>query len=264
MKKFAVISPIVLVCFIVSNAMAASSLYKQKKYFGPIPQNSFNISIGFIDGPNADYLNEYLANLAVTGNLEFGGNVGGGGEYFYDDIKTVPYVSLGYERMISPLHFLRATLSFVYLKSEGYGNYNTGNPITYLDVERTFKVYYLSLDLGFAYYLAEPKVHTLVPYVSGGFSSVFPMVRLETSLALEDGSPYDSPELDISQNSFEPGIHMEFGIKYFITNRYAAGMEGRYQISQSKFKVHTPYFNNTSLDIDYSGLSLSINLYYNF
>ena len=39
----------------------------------------------------------------------------------------------------------------------------------------------------------------------------------------------------------------------------AAGMEGRYQMSQSKFDIH-----NANFDLDYSGLSLAVNFYYYF
>ena len=44
---------------------------------------------------------------------------------------------------------------------------------------------------------------------------------------------------------------------YFITNRYAAGLEGKYQMSQSKFYIHDGNF-----DLNYSGFILSLNLIY--
>ncbi|TFG88263.1 MAG: hypothetical protein E4H16_05340, partial [Candidatus Atribacteria bacterium] len=194
MKRLIVISLVVLTCFISTTVIASPSLYKQKKSFGPISEQNFNFSIGFIDGPNVDYLNEHLNWWAVQR----------GGTYVYDDFTTVAYASAGYEKMISPLHFLRATLSFSYMKSEGYGDYFSAvEPITYLTVDRTFKAYYLSFDLGFAYYMVEPEVRTLVPYFAGGFSSVFPMMRLETdAVDVGTGDSFSTPDENISQNSY--------------------------------------------------------------
>ncbi|MBN2070345.1 MAG: outer membrane beta-barrel protein [Candidatus Krumholzibacteriota bacterium] len=249
MKRLSGFSLIVLACFISTSIAASPSLYKQKKYFGPISPDNFNFSIGFIDGPNADYLNEYLHWWAQQD----------GGEYIYDDITTVAYASAGYERMISPLHFLRATLAFTYLKSSGSGDYYTVDPILHINADRTFKVYYLSLDLGFAYYMVEPEVRALIPYISGGFSSVFPLMRLETDAELDNGDSFSTPGENVKQNSYESGLHLEFGMKYFLTNQYALGLEGRYQMSQSKFRMH-----NSNFDIDFSGLSLALNLYYHF
>ncbi|MBN2183834.1 MAG: hypothetical protein JW746_00750 [Candidatus Krumholzibacteriota bacterium] len=250
MKKTVVISLVVLACFISTTVTASPPVYKQRKYFGPISPQNFNFSIGFIDGPNADYVNEHLSWWAGQR----------GGTYVYDDFTTVAYASAGYEKMISPFHFLRAVLSYSYMKSEGSGDYYTQtDPIEHINVDRIFKAHYLSLDLGLAYYMVEPEVRTLIPYFSGGFSAVFPIMKLETDAFLDDGTSFSAPDENISQNSFETGLHMEFGMKYFITNRYAAGLEGRYQMAQSKLRIH-----NSNFDVDFAGLSLALNFFYHF
>ncbi len=251
MKNSVVISLTVLSFLISSTVTASPSVYKQKKYFGPISPQNFSLSIGFIDGPNADYVNEHLSWWAEQRQ----------GTYVYEDFTTVAYASAGYERMISPFHFLRATLSFSYMKSEGSGEYFTQEePIQHIYVDRIFKAYYLSLDLGFAYYLVEPEVRTLIPYLAGGFSSVFPILKLESdAYDTSTGDSFSTPDEEISQNTYEAGLHMEFGMKYYITNMYALGLEGRYQMAQSKLKMH-----NSNFDVDFAGLSLAMNFYYHF
>jgi len=125
--------------------------------------------------------------------------------------------------------------------------------------ERTLKAYLLSLDVGFLYYMVKPEVQQIAPYIGGGFSGFIPMERLETTMYTESGDHYPNPNETISENSFEVGVHGEFGIVYYITNRYTAGLEGRYQKSQSKFTIHGGNF-----DVDYSGLTLSLVLQYFF
>lgn len=252
MKKITIILSLLLLSTTISNTAGAQRLYKQKKYFGPIPANNLNINIGFIDGPSAEYLIDHLGEWAIQR----------GGEDYFDNISTAPFAQVGYERMITPFHFLKVNITYGYLKTTSLGYFvkqELEPPNTYLEIDRTFKVHYVSLDLGLAYYLIEPKVKALAPYVAGGFSAVFPMARLETDATTDDGSAYDLPGENIDQNTFESGLHMEFGMRYYLTNRYAAGLEGRYQMSQSKFKIH-----NGNFDLDYSGLSLSMNFYYFF
>jgi len=50
---------------------------------------------------------------------------------------------------------------------------------------------------------------------------------------------------------------VEFGMNYYITNRYAFGIEGKYLMAHSKFYIH-----NSNFDLNYSGLALSLNLIY--
>ena len=106
----------------------------------------------------------------------------------------------------------------------------------------------------------EPKVRALTPYISGGFSGAVPFVKLETGgTRQEGGASFSLPDENVDKSSFQTGIHVEFGMRYLFSNRQAAGLEGRYQMSQSKFEIHGGNF-----DIDYSGLALAVNYYLYF
>jgi hypothetical protein len=183
----------------------------------------------------------------------------GGGES-WEDWSTSFYSRLQYQRQITPNHVITVSGNFSYLSASANGDYYTlSEPITYLMTERTLKVYLLSLDVGFLYYMVKPEVQQMAPYIGGGFSAFVPMERLEATMYTESGAVFANPGETISENSFEVGLHGEFGLLYFISNRYAAGIEGRYQKSQSKFTIHGGNF-----DVDYSGLTLSLVLQYYF
>jgi len=232
------------------DAAAQTSLYRQKKYYGPIPVNGLSLHVGFVDGPDHQNLTDHLIFWARQR----------AGEENWENWTTSFYAKAGYQRRISPFHFLTANLNFAYLAAEGFGDYVTlTEPSYYLLSERKLKTYLLSLDIGFHYYMVEPEVRSIAPYIGGGFSGVIPMERLETTLRLEDGTPFPSGGETVSENSLEVGVHGEFGLVYFITNRYSAGMEGRYALSQSKFDIHGGNF-----DVDYSGLFLSLLMTYYF
>ncbi|MCK4538371.1 MAG: hypothetical protein KAV42_06195 [Candidatus Krumholzibacteria bacterium] len=253
MKKTFLFISVLVAIFFANSIQADPSVYKKKKYFGPIPLSNINFSFGFIDGPDDEYLTDHLAHWA---QLQ-------GGKDYFEKISTSPYASIGYEKMVSPFHFFRGNISFCYLKNESIGDFIKEIPDAdniALDIKRQLKIYYLSFDLGFAYYLVEPKVRALAPYVAGGFSGVIPMVKLETDAVDTDtGASYDLPDENLDQTTFQSGLHIEFGMRYLISNRIAAGMEGKYQMSQSKFDIH-----NANFDLDYSGLSLALNFYYYF
>ena len=254
MKRFLQMSIVFIVMITAADAGFAQTLFKQKKYFGPIPFNTVSLSIGFIDGPSAELLAADLDHWALTE-----------GRAGYDDfelISTSPFARVGYQRQLTPNHFLRTSFCFSYLKTSSLGFYHAINdpPPFGIDIKRTLKIYLLSLEIGFAYYLISPEVRHISPYVGGGFAAIFPLVRLDNeSFLSDDGSPFPNPGENVSRNSLEAGIHGEFGMTYYITNRYSAGIEGRYQMAQSKFYTH-----KGNSDIDYAGFSLSMNLYHHF
>ncbi len=255
MNRRAIMLSVLIACLLTSAVYAAPSVYKEKKYFGPIPKRNVNFSFGFIDGPDDEYL---------TDHLEFWAQLTGGRDYF-QDISTAPYAQVSYEHQVTPFHFFRGSLSFCYLTNESTGFVNVAvpaedPPLARIDIDRTLKVYYFSLDIGFGYYLIEPKVRALTPYVSGGFSGAVPVVRLETDgTRTEGGEPFSLPGENVDKTTFQAGIHAEFGMRYLISNRQAAGLEGRYQMSQSKFEIHDGNF-----DLDHSGLSLAVTYFLYF
>jgi hypothetical protein len=250
MKRYVLLSIILAMIMVSADADAAPPIFKQKKYFGPIPFNTVSISIGFIDGPSAEYLFDHLDNWAVQRN----------GRDIYDDFATSPFARLGFERQVTPNHFIRTSFCFSYLKATSAGYYVAQYPDTNyaLDIERTFEVFLLSVDLGFSYYIIPPEVRRFSPYIGGGFGFVFPLARLNTD-SFSAGRPFSNPAENISRDSMQAGLHSEFGMIYYITNRYSATVEGRYQMAQSKFYIHEANFV-----INYAGFTLSMNFNYHF
>ncbi len=245
MKRFPSFILVALVLFCSAEAGSAPPLFKEKKYFGPVPVNSINVNFGFIDGPSIEYLAEHFDNWATMR----------GGFDTFKDIGGSPFARIGYSRQVSPNHFVKTVLSLSYLKSTSTGEYVAEFPDTLipLSIGRKFEIYLLSFDLGFSYHIMPPEARQLSPYIGAGFSFVFPLTRLSTDSYEEDGSYFSNPEENISQNSDEVGIYGEFGILYYVSNRYSLGFEGRYQMAQSKY-----YHHDGNFDIRYSGFALSI------
>jgi opacity protein-like surface antigen len=241
----ALVAVAVLAC---STAHSAPPIFKEKKYFGPMPYNSFSLSIGFLDGADFKYLTDALNNWAVARH----------GYDTFEELPLGPNVRLSYERRLTPNHFLKLSSSFSYLKQNSIGAYVAQYPDTNysLDIERTLKVYLLSLEAGFSYYFIPPEPERFSPYAGAGFSAVVPMVHLHTDSFL-DGRTFANPAESISQSSFQAGLHMEFGMSYFLSNRYAFGLEGKYQMAQSKFDIHGGNF-----DLSYTSLILSLSMIY--
>ncbi len=249
MKRFTcLVSAVILLCAATAS-LAGPPVFKQKKYYGPIPANMLSFSMGFIDGPTAEHLIDHFENWANERN----------GQDIWTDFSNSPFFLAGYQYQLTPNHFFRSSVSFSYLSTESIGDYVAqGDSLFQLQIDRTLKIYLLSLELGFIYYVMEPEVRNFSPYVGGGFSTVFPFVRLDNESFFE-GNSFDNPGETRSKNSYQAGMHVEFGMIYYITNKYSAAMEGRLQMAQSKFKMH-----NGNFDLDYQGFSLGLNLNYHF
>jgi hypothetical protein len=252
MKKYSVIILVVVSLLACSVAQGAPPIFKEKKLFGPIPYNSLSFAAGFLDGADFTYLTEHLNNWA---------NLHGKGSDTFKELSPAPYGRLSYERQLTPNHFFKGSTSLSYINTSSDGNYvaDINDTTKYnLAIERTLKAYLLTIEAGFSYYFVSPEPQRASPYVGAGFAAVFPMVRLDTKSTMkEGGASFPNPGENVSRNSFEAGLHMEFGMNYFFTNRYAAGLEGKYQMSQSKFYIHGGNF-----DLKYAGFILSLNLIY--
>lgn len=227
---------------------AEPTVFKQKKYFGPIPYNSLQVGVGFLDGADFDYLFEHLDIWASKRN----------GFDTWEEVSNSPYAHMRYERQLTPNHFFKSAASLAYISSSSVGEYYAQFPDTtlFLTFERDISVYLLALDIGFSYYFTSPEPQRASPYAGGGFSAVIPMVRLKTD-CMDDGKPFSNPAENVSENSLQAGLHLEFGLNYYFSDRYAAGLEGRYQMSQSKFDIHGGNF-----DLKYSGIVFTLNFIY--
>lgn len=245
MKRYSVFVLVVVSLLASSVAQGAPPIFKEKKLFGPIPYNSFSVAVGFLDGPDFDYLTEHLDNWAKE---RYGSET-------FEELSPSPYGRLTYERQLTPNHFLKASTGLSYIHTSSDGNYVAmfSDTNIALDIERTLEVYLLTFEAGFSYYFVPPEPQRVCPYVGAGFAAVVPMVRLETKSTTSDGEPFDNPGENVSQNSFEAGLHLEFGMNYYFSNRYAVGFEGKYQMAQSKFYIHDANF-----DLSYAGFMLTL------
>ena len=251
MKKHSIFALVVLSLLVCSIAQGAPPIFKEKKYFGPIPYNSIFLAVGFYDGADYTYLTEHFD---IWAKARYGSDT-------FEELSPAPYGRLSYERQLTPNHFFKGSAGMSYINTSSDGSYvaivdDTTN--VELAIERTLKVYLLAFEAGFSYYFTPPEPQRFSPYVGAGFAAIVPMVRLDTESTKKiDGTPFANPTEDVSRNSFEAGLHLEFGMTYFITNRYAAGLEGKYQMAQSKFYIH-----NGNFDLKHSGFILSLNLIY--
>ena len=254
MKRIIFVSTFLLVAALVIDACAAPPLFKQRKYYGPVPFNTVSFSVGFIDGPSAEYLIEHLNWWTVERN----------GYDEWEDFTTSPFARLGYERQMTPNHFFRTSISFGYLSGSSHGEYvatvtEADTLANYaLSIDRDLAVYLFMLEAGFSYFFISPEARSFSPYVGVGFSAAIPIVRLQTD-SFNEGRPFPNPGETIGRESFEVGFHAELGMVYYITNRYSAALEGRFQQAQSEFYIHDANF-----DIDYGGFTLTLNLNHHF
>jgi opacity protein-like surface antigen len=250
MRRY-LIPAILLAAFLAaSTTQAAPPIFKEKKYFGPIPYNSISISAGFLDGADFKNLTDHLNEWAVARH----------GVDNFEDISLGTYGRVSYERQLTPNHFLKLSGAFNYITQSSVGNYVASLNDTLnvpLNITRDFKVYLVSLEAGFNYYFVPPEPERFSPYAGAGFAGVIPITRLKTESRTEDGAPFSNPGEDVSHNSFQAGLHLEFGMSYFLSNRYAMALEGKYQMAQSKFDIHGGNF-----DLSYTGFILSLNLTY--
>lgn len=250
MKRHLIAAILIAVICASSTAHAAPPIFKEKKYFGPMPFSNVSLSAGFLDGADFSLLTDALNNWAVARN----------GHDTFGNLALAPSVRLSYEYQMTPNHFLKVSSSFSYLKQGSVGAYVAEYPDTNysLDIARTLKVYLLTFEAGFSYYFVPPAPESFSPYAGAGFAAVVPLVRLDTESSLhETGQPFANPGENVSQNSFQAGLHLEFGMNYYLSNRFALGMEGKYQMAQSKFDVHGANF-----DLKYTGFILAINVVY--
>lgn len=249
MKKYAILL-VVFSLLVCSAAQSAPPIFKEKKLFGPMPPNGLTLSIGFLDGADFSYLTDHLNEWAVERN----------GLDTFEELSPAPHGRLAYERPLTPNHFFKGSAGLTYISTSSDGDYvasiddTTNVP---LDIERTLEVYLLSFEIGFSYYFTPPEPQSFSPFVGAGFSAVVPMVSLTTESWTSDGEPFENPGENVEQSSLQAGLHLELGLSYFITNRFAAGLEGKYQMAQSKFEIHGGNF-----DLSYTGFILTLNVTY--
>jgi hypothetical protein len=129
-----------------------------------------------------------------------------------------------------------------------------------LDFDRAFDVLLFSIDASGFFFFQDASVKEFQTYLGGGFSLFFPYAKYTEDLAYSDtGEPYSATET--SQWSVEPGVHAVLGFLYHFKPTMAFNMEGRAQMSQSKFELDyltTTGWQTLSFDVDYTGFVLSV------
>jgi hypothetical protein len=252
MKTSLFLSILLVLAILCPPAHSAPPIYREKQYFGPIPWNSLSLSFGFFDGGNIDNLTEYLASYAKSNH----------GFDTFEQLSIRPYARLNYDRQLTPNHFLRLSTSFTYLQSSSLGALVLTLPSADtlanfdLDIERSFKAYLFSMEGGFLYYFVPPEVQRFSPYAGAGLGVIVPVVRLKTS-AFQTGEPFTGADGNFSKTSVQAAAHVEFGMNYYLTNRYAVAIEGRYEMAQSKLRVY-----RGNIDLDYAGFMLTLTFAY--
>ena len=235
----------------------ADPILKPKKYHGPIPRRSFGLSIGFLAGPNNEQMYGYLQQL-VEQPLQ--------SSLTTDDFGAAPAVDAYYTVKLHPQFALRVTGGFAYLQSSSSGLAVASEPDTngltpLLQFDRTFDVWLFSVQGSGLYYFQDSAVSEFQAYIGGGFSFFFPVASWTENTQMADtGAPYTNSETN--KSTIEPGLQGVLGALYHVRNNVAFFLEGRYQISQSKFKLDLPTATagnqNLSFDVNYSGFVLAV------
>jgi hypothetical protein len=156
----------------------------------------------------------------------------------------------------------RAGLSILGSNSTGVSDPNLPAPADtlLLQFDRGFDVLLFSIDASGLFFFQDASVKEFQTYIGGGFSLYIPYATYSEDLADWDtGKPYSSYET--SEWSFEPGVHAVLGFLYHFKPTIALNMEGRVQMSQSKFEMEyetTSGRQELSFDVDYTGFVLGI------
>lgn len=257
MKIQSLVAGLALLATVVSVAEAGPIL-KPRKYYGPIPQSSISVRVGFLGGATNDEMYQFLdgqrfqAEMAVT--EDFGNGLAFEAAYMYK-----PHPQFG----------VRLNGSVSFLRSSGTGTF-TGSAIILPDTilpsplvayNRDFDVTLVAMEASGVYYFTDAAVKEFQPYIGGGFTFGVPFASFkEDRVDAENGAVY--PGIDTTKRSFEAGVHAVLGAFYYITNRFAVTAEGRYQLLESKYPLLTPNedgdLEEVTFIVDYSGFYLAL------
>jgi hypothetical protein len=255
--------------------VVAGPILKPRKYHGPIPRNTVTLRVGFLGGPNNEKMIEYLDDVIAKS----------AGEAFTTDFENSLVIDATYMYKVHPQVAVRGNLTAAFLRSESNGNLiPPRNPVfddsvrvlPALDYDRSFDVDLFTLEASAVYFFSDASVNEFQPYIGGGFSLGVPHAKLKDERVVAhagDATDYYSigdvySEADEDKWSGEAGVHGVLGALYYVTNRFAMSLEGRYQVMQSKFpiKVGTTGGQSESVkfDVHYSGFILNFGTAYSF
>ena len=253
----------------------AEPILKPRKYHGPIPRSTVCLRIGFLGGPDNEKMIEYLDDVIAKS----------AGEAFTTDFENALVIDATYTYKLHPQVAVRGNLSAAFLRSESNGNLIPPRDPVFedsvvvlpaLNYDRSFDADLFVLETSAIYFFNDASVNEFQPYLGGGFSLGVPHAKFKDKrvvASVGDAGDYYSrgdtySEADDDKWSFEAGVHGVLGALYYVTDRLAFSLEGRYQMMQSKFpiKVGTAGGQSESVkfDVHYSGFILNFGTGYSF
>ena len=236
---------------------SAEPILKPRKYSGPIPKKYFSLSIGVFGGAENEEMWDFLDRQI--------------GEPLNEETETSDFdaaltFDACYSVKVHPQFAVRTRAGLSILGSESKGllvpnvEPDTAGVRPLLQFDRAFDVLLFSIDASGLFFFQDASVKEFQTYIGGGFSLFFPYAKYTEDLAYDDsGKPYSSSET--SKWSVEPGVHAVLGFLYHFKPTVAFNMEGRVQMSQSKFEIDyltTSGWQPLSFDVDYTGFILSV------
>lgn len=233
---------------------SAEPILKPKKYAGPIPNRFFTFDIGVLGGAENEDMWNFLDRQIdqplrdETETNDFGASLALGASY---TVKVHPHFALRTKAGLAILGSDSKGLDVPSVEADSL------RPL--LRFERQFDVLLFSVDGTALYFFQDASVKEFQSYAGGGFSLYFPYAKYTEDTTDEDtGQPYGSSEQ--SDWSFQPGIHAILGFLYHINPTVAFNMEGRGQMTQSKFELNYMLPSGEqplSFDVDYTGFVIT-------
>ena len=261
MKLQTIVLSVVAVCLGITilsppHGSSAEPILKPRKYTGPIPKRFFTFDIGVFGGAENQDMWDFL-DRQIDQPLR--------DETETDDFGASLSFGASYSAKIHPQFAVRTKAGLAILQSGSNGLFvpnvepDTSGARPLLRFERQFDVLLFSVDGTAIFFFQDASVKEFQSYAGGGFSLYFPYAKYTEDTTDDDtGKPYGSTEQ--SDWSFEPGIHAILGFLYHINPSVAFNMEGRVQMSQSKFELNylLPSGEQAlSFDVNYTGFIIS-------
>lgn len=253
MKRLAIVCS--LLVLIPATDSVAGPILKPRKYFGPIPQSSVSLRIGFFGGASAEELNDYL-DQDITPPEQANTVDFGNGLTFELNYTYKPHPQFGVRT--------NAAVSLLSSTSDGFFVEGAVDTTIQVDYDRTFDTTLIVLEVSGVYYFTDASVKDFQPYAGAGFSVGLPYETLqETRTDHDTGQPL--PSVDTDQWSVNAGVHALLGALYYLTNRTAISAEGRVQLMESQYPSTaidpaTGLEEDVSFVIDYSGFYLTVGI----
>jgi hypothetical protein len=239
-------------------SLFAEPILKPRKYHGPIPKRYFSVTVGLLGGAENQEMWDFL-DRQVDDPLR--------DQTKTEDFGAAPTVDACYVMKVHPQFAVRARSGLSILQSESNGQDvpdidpvpNDTVPLPLLRFERQFEVLLFAIEATGLFYFQDASVNEFQTYLGGGFSLLVPYAKYTEDLTdVDTNQPYSSQET--TDWSLQPGVHAILGFLYHLKPTIALNMEGRVQMSQSKFGID--YLTEQgkrelNFDVDYTGFVIS-------